>query len=119
MMKPVPFFDGHNDVLLRLWRHEGADPVRAFLDGGRKGQLDLPMAHAGRFAGGFFAMFVPSPTEKPKSNGDGPGLNTETGAPMPPPPTLADAQAATFTMASILVRIEREASDREIGRAHV
>ena len=44
MTKPVPFFDGHNDVLLRLWRHEGADPVRAFLDGGRKGQLDLPTA---------------------------------------------------------------------------
>ena len=53
MTKPVPFFDGHNDVLLRLWRHEGADPVRAFLDGGRKGQLDLPTARAGGFAGGF------------------------------------------------------------------
>jgi membrane dipeptidase len=111
MTKPVPFFDGHNDVLLRLWRHEGADPVRAFLDGGRKGQLDLPTARAGGFAGGFFAMFVPSPTEKPNSNGDGPGLNTETGAPVPPP-ALADAQTATFTMASILMRIEREASDR-------
>jgi membrane dipeptidase len=111
--RPVPIFDGHNDVLLRLWRHESADPVRAFLDGGRKGQLDLPMAREGGFAGGFFAMFVPSPTETPKTNGnDGPGLNTEAGAPMPPPPALTDAQAATFTMASILMRIEREAKDR-------
>src|SRR4051794_5536557 len=108
---PMPIFDGHNDVLLRLWRHQSADPVRAFLDGGRKGQLDLPMARAGGFAGGFFAMFVPSPTDKPKINRDGPGLNTEVGAPMPPPPDLADAQAATFTMASILMRIEREAAD--------
>lgn len=113
MTSPVPIFDGHNDVLLRLWRHESADPVGAFLNGERKGQLDLPMARQGGFAGGFFAMFVPSPTEKPKNNGgDGPGLNTEAGAPMPPPPAIADAQAATFTMASILMRIEREAGDQ-------
>jgi membrane dipeptidase len=72
------------------------------------------MAREGGFAGGMFAIFVPSPDSKPKStnNGDGPGLNTEAGAPMPPPPELADAQAATFAMASILVRIEREAEGR-------
>lgn len=109
---PMPFFDGHNDVLLRLWRHESADPVRAFLDGGRKGQLDLPMAREGGFAGGFFAIFVPSPDRKPRNdnnNGDGPGLDTGVGAPLPPPLELGEAQAAVFSMASILARIEREA----------
>ena len=118
MPSPVPIFDGHNDVLLRLWRHENADPVRAFLDGGRKGQLDLPMAREGGFAGGFFAIFVPSPDRKPRetNNGDGPnngpGLDTGVGAPLPPPLELGEAQTAVFSMASILMRIEREAGGR-------
>ena len=91
MPSPVPVFDGHNDVLLRLWRHESADPVRAFLDGGRKGQLDLPMAREGGFAGGFFAIFVPSPDRKPRetNNGDGPknsdGPGLDTGVTRSPP----------------------------------
>ena len=45
---PMPFFDGHNDALLRLLKREGADAPRAFLDGEGKGQLDLPMARPGR-----------------------------------------------------------------------
>jgi membrane dipeptidase len=56
----MPIFDGHNDVLLRLYRRGGTDAPRAFLEGGAKGQLDLPMARQGGFAGGLFAIFVPS-----------------------------------------------------------
>jgi membrane dipeptidase len=37
---------------------------------------------------------------------------TETGAPLPPPLDLATAQAAVSSMASILIRIEREANGR-------
>ena len=40
----IPIFDGHNDVLLRLYRRGGTDAPRAFLEGVGKGQLDLPMA---------------------------------------------------------------------------
>ena len=73
MTSPIPFFDGHNDALLRLWKREGDDPARAFLDGEGKGQLDLPMAKQGGFAGGFFAIFVPSPdNNKPRAPGDSP-----------------------------------------------
>ena len=57
---PVPIFDGHNDVLLRLYRRGGTDVSRAFLEGEAKGQLDLPMARQGGFVGGLFAIFVPS-----------------------------------------------------------
>ena len=57
----MPFFDGHNDALLRLFKRKGPDAPRAFLDGEGKGQLDLPMAVQGGFAGGLFAIFVPSP----------------------------------------------------------
>ena len=51
-------FDGHNDVLLRLWQaddHAG----RRFLDGDGAGHIDLPRARAGGLAGGFFAVESP------------------------------------------------------------
>jgi membrane dipeptidase len=113
--RPVPIFDGHNDVLLRLWKRKGDDAARAFLDGEGKGQLDLPMAQQGGFAGGLFAIFVPSPSSRDsaaKTDGEAPKLDTAPGAAMPPAPDLAMAQAATFAMASILARIEREAEGR-------
>ena len=62
--RPVPIFDGHNDVLLRLYRRGGTDVSRAFLEGEAKGQLDLPMARQGGFVGGLFAIFVPSTMAK-------------------------------------------------------
>ena len=109
----VPFFDGHNDVLLRLWKRGGTDAARAFLDGEGKGQLDLPMAQQGGFAGGFFAIFVPSPdNNRPRKEGDAPVSGTSVGAPLPKPLELSYAQTAVLSMAAILVRIEREAQGR-------
>jgi len=109
----MPFFDGHNDALLRLWKRKGADAPRAFLDGEAKGQLDLPKAIEGGFAGGLFAIFVPSPKNQVTAADDAaPVSGTAPGAPMPPPLDLATAQAAVTAMASILFRIEREAGGR-------
>ncbi len=56
----IPVFDGHNDLLLRLL----LDPDRRediFLTGEGKGHLDLPRMKAAGFAGGFFAIYLPSP----------------------------------------------------------
>src|SRR5262249_32131256 len=54
--RPVPFIDGHNDVLLALSRSgEGAGP---FLARRPEGHLDLERAREGGFAAGFFAIFV-------------------------------------------------------------
>jgi len=55
-------FDGHNDVLLRLWTHarDGADPVAEFRDGTSVGHIDGPRARAGGLAGGLCAIYVPS-----------------------------------------------------------
>src|SRR6266536_846695 len=79
----VPIFDGHNDVLLRLYRRGGTDAPRAFLAGEGKGQLDLPMARQGGFAGGLFAIFVPSPRSKPaETKEEAPALDTAAGAPL-------------------------------------
>jgi membrane dipeptidase len=111
--RPVPIFDGHNDALLRLWKRKGPDAPRAFLDGEGKGQLDLPMALQGGFAGGLFAIFVPSPRSKaPRAKDEAPVPDTAPGAPLPPPLDLATAQTAVSSMAAILIRIEREADGR-------
>ncbi len=52
-------FDGHNDTLPQLQKRGG---VRSFLARSEEGHLDLPRAREAGFAGGFFAIFVPSPT---------------------------------------------------------
>ena len=62
---PMRIFDGHNDTLLRLWLN-GDSRGEGFMAGTTGGHIDLPMARAGSFAGGMFAMFVPG-----KSRGRG------------------------------------------------
>lgn len=104
---PLPIFDGHNDTLLRLWRlaaKEGADPVAAFLEGGRGGHIDLPKARAGGFAGGMFAVFVPSP------GGDAARMDRMMQAPaydLPLPPELRPeaANGPAVAMTALLHRI--------------
>ena len=113
--KPIPIFDGHNDVLLRLHMRGGADAVTAFLQGEEKGHLDLPKALKGGFAGGLFAIFVPSPKRKDRANGE--AAPQETGSvvgndPAPPAVDAAEAQRVVFAMASLLFRIERESNGR-------
>ena len=39
--RPVPIFDGHNDVLLRLYRRGGTDVSRAFLEGEAMAKMAL------------------------------------------------------------------------------
>jgi microsomal dipeptidase-like Zn-dependent dipeptidase len=80
----VPIFDGHNDVLFRLLRRGGTDAPRAFLEGEGKGQLDFPMARQGGFAGGLFAIFVPSANGAIGPNAEAPSQNASSGAALPP-----------------------------------
>ena len=93
----VPVFDGHNDVLLRLWQTGDKSAELLFMNGGRPGHLDLPRARAGGFSGGLFAIFIPSSAE---------GVGSD-GKPEAQPPTLEEAQAATVELVSLLARVER------------
>ncbi|HEX4042335.1 MAG TPA: dipeptidase [Xanthobacteraceae bacterium] len=114
-LKPVPIFDGHNDVLLRLHRHAGANAVTAFLQGEDKGHLDLPKALKGGFAGGLFAIFVPSPKRENSSSSKATpqdGVSVIGNDPAPPAVDAAEAQRAVFAMVSLLYRIERESQGR-------
>ena len=110
MPATIPVFDGHNDVLLRLHRGgvEGAE--HRFLGGEPKGHLDLPRAQAGGFAGGLFALYVPSRS----------GLNVRAlrgeayDIPLPAEVLLANAQTVVLAEAAILLRIAR-ASDGAVA----
>ncbi len=107
----IPIFDGHNDVLLRLHRRTGADATTIFLHGEDKGQLDFPKARQGGFAGGLFAIFVPSSDRKNAANGEPP--STPIGSdPAPPAVDVEEAQRTVFGMMSLLFRIERESEGR-------
>jgi len=55
-------FDGHNDVLLKLYKAGGIAAAEGFVTG-TSGAIDAPRAKAGGFAGGFFAVYVPSPAD--------------------------------------------------------
>lgn len=105
-------FDGHNDVLLRLWR-QGGDGAAAFLDGEAKGQLDLPRAQQGGMVGGLYAIFVPAQGKKPESD---PKDIVPYDVPLPPALELTYAQRATLEIASLLFRIA-ERSGGKVGVA--
>ena len=113
--RPVPVFDGHNDVLLRLYRKDAA--AKAFMQGDGKGQLDFPLAREGGFAGGMFAIFVPSPQRQRAANEPAPPSDDARAAAgekvaTPPPPDMNDALRATLKMASLLFAIERESEGK-------
>lgn len=103
-----PIFDGHNDTLLRLRR--GERPATSFFERHDEGHIDLPRARQGGLAGGFFAVFVPSPGQSlPRDPATasqeslrlfGDPSNIPTG------PALAEAQQAAIEMSANLFRIE-------------
>ncbi|MFK8079225.1 MAG: dipeptidase [Granulosicoccus sp.] len=59
-MTHIPIFDGHNDFLLRLLNNP-AKRDHIWLRGDGEGHMDLPRMRKGGFAGGFFAIYLPSP----------------------------------------------------------
>lgn len=60
MPSPVPVFDGHNDIVLKI-AAAGEGREKLWLQGEGAGHLDLPRMLTHSFAGGFFAVYIPSP----------------------------------------------------------
>jgi membrane dipeptidase len=104
----LPIFDGHNDVLSRLYFSEQGES-RTFFQRGDKGHIDLPRAHEGGFGGGFFAIFTKTDPSVPYSADS---VTTDDGYETPYPPALdiTYAQRVTLAMMGLLFRLEKESS---------
>lgn len=93
--EPLPVFDGHNDMLLRL---AGGG---VFFERDSTGHVDLVRAREGGLAGGFCAIYTRSP-----------GQREGVWPPPHPPPTPSFEEASRVTLAGIarLSRLERESN---------
>ena len=100
-----PVFDGHNDVLLRLWRNAraGSDPVEEFTDGTDKGHIDLPRARAGGLAGGLCAIYIPAGELVLKE----PDAGGRYATPLSPPLERTPSLDVALQMATIALRLDR------------
>lgn len=108
MTAPVPFFDGHNDFLLRLWKSPNPRE-ETWLGDGRFGHLDLARMKASGFTGGLFAIFVPPASSGPPPNFKALMANPSYDLPIPPQMTHTQAQPDAMTMAGLLHWMERAA----------
>ena len=100
----IPVFDGHNDALLRLHKHDDESPA-TFVQGHERGHLDLQKAKAGGLAGGIFACFVPSrKSDRQTVTRTGDGYKES----FPSTPEQLDALRTTLSLAADLFRIEAQ-----------
>ena len=108
MTDVIPFFDGHNDFLLRL---KNAPEQRDDLWLGTTGigHLDLGRMKQGGFAGGLFAIWVPSPSKTPSANYQAQMEKVPFEVPLPDLMNLTDAQPAALAMAGHFHWMERSA----------
>lgn len=102
----IPIIDGHNDTILDLHLPERGKE-RSFFNQSEHGHIDLPRARLGGLAGGFFALFAPSPKDVTASVS-----HPETGEEILMPAAAEHQEALPFTlaMAARLFRLEREAA---------
>jgi len=109
-----PMFDGHNDVLLKLF-NAGTEAARQGFKDGDDGHIDLPKAACGGFGGGFFAIYVPSPHE---ADDFVKLMNSASyDLPMPAPITQVDALGIVISQAAILSRLEQDGALKICTRA--
>jgi len=106
----IPFFDGHNDFLLRL-KNEPEQRENIWLGSTGTGHLDLARMKRGGFAGGLFAIWVPSPSKTPTADYKELMEKAPFEVPLPDLMQLSDAQPAALAMAGHLHWMERAAPD--------
>lgn len=104
MSGDIPVFDGHNDILLKLYRNRHDDPVDAFIQGRDSFHIDLPKARAGGLFGGLFALYSPS-SDNISFDGMKDGRYQ---IPMPTPMDASGGRPPILAKLAILLRIERE-----------
>ena len=105
MKTPKPtIFDGHNDVLSKIFSEGGLDRAASFLEG-REGAIDLKKAEVGGFGGGFFAVYVPSKFDLEFSYQE--MEKASYSLPLPEPIEWSEAVAVVASQVTILRELER------------
>lgn len=97
-------FDGHNDVLFKLHRAGGLSAAESFVTG-CAGAIDAVRAAAGGFAGGFFAIYVPSPKDLDDENDE--MTKPAYDLPLPKPVKWEAAVPVVMSQAAILFDLEK------------
>lgn len=101
----IPVFDGHNDTLLSYLE----TPEQDFFVQREQGHIDHVRAAAGGFAGGFFAIFPPGPSDPDLrwsfERRDGTVVNT-------PPAAISYTDAVRHTNAMIKIFLRWAADER-------
>ncbi|MCC0015878.1 MAG: membrane dipeptidase [Rhodobiaceae bacterium] len=110
MTTTIPFFDGHNDFLLRLAMAQDQREALWLGDTG-KGHLDLARMKRAGFAGGLFAIFVPPQPEDRTANFATLLANPPYDVALPPLMKHPQAQPAALQMAGLLHWMARAAAD--------
>jgi membrane dipeptidase len=101
----LPIFDGHNDLLLRLYK-AGRGSEQTFFERGDTGHIDLPRAREGDFGGGFFAVYVPPDTSR-LSQGEVEALSKSLDdGDLPPAVDYGYAQQTAVALTALLFRLE-------------
>jgi membrane dipeptidase len=106
-----PTFDGHNDILLRLF-NAPQNREAIWLTGEGKGHLDLPRMKTGGFVGGFFAIYIPSPHEDDGIDFQQLMENPPFRLPLPKLIPASDALPTAWAMANHMLWMERASSGR-------
>ena len=97
-------FDGHNDVLSKIFSEGGVIKAASFYNG-RKGALDLQKAQVAGFGGGFFAVYVPSQFDLEYSYQE--MEKAQYSLPLPDPIEWSDAVGVVASQVTILRELER------------
>lgn len=106
----LPIFDGHNDVLQSICFPKHGQ-IRSFFERSTAGHLDLPRMREGGYAGGFFAIFVPSNTSDDRFPGaDSKSGNAAYDLPLPRPVDYSHAQRIAMKEMAALFRLEAQSN---------
>lgn len=102
----IPVFDGHNDFIQRVVA-AGVNGTRVWLEGDGTGHLDLPRMQAGGMVGGFFAIWIPTPTDPNSAEAILQMQNPPFALPLPEEIPNATALPYAFQQAAALKALER------------
>ncbi len=111
MSNLVPVFDGHNDIVLKI-AAAGTNRAKLWLEGEGAGHLDLPRMLSSGFAGGFFAVYIPSPETADFTDYDAMMDKPPYDLPLPELIEAAAAQPVAVEMLGHLMWMERVSGGR-------